>query len=75
MVKTTLSYRKYLFISKLDLNLRKKLKSPHFEHTYFTMVLKLKTLREVDQKYLESFEMWFWRRMGKIIWTDRVRNG
>jgi hypothetical protein len=32
------------------------------------------TLRKVDQKYLESFEMWCWRRMGKISWTDRVRN-
>jgi hypothetical protein len=31
------------------------------------------TLRKVDQKYLESFEMWCWRRM-KISWTDRVRN-
>ena len=32
------------------------------------------TLREVDQKHLESFEMWCWRRMEKIIWTDHVRN-
>jgi hypothetical protein len=32
------------------------------------------TLRKVDQKYLESFEMWCWRRMKKISWTDRVRN-
>jgi hypothetical protein len=32
------------------------------------------TLRKVDQKYLESFEMWCWRRMEKIGWTDRVRN-
>jgi hypothetical protein len=31
------------------------------------------TLRKVDQKYLESFEMWCWRRM-EISWTDRVRN-
>jgi hypothetical protein len=31
-------------------------------------------LRKVDQKYLESFEMWCWRRMEKISWTDRVRN-
>jgi hypothetical protein len=30
------------------------------------------TLRKV---YLESFEMWCWRRMEKISWTDRVRNG
>jgi hypothetical protein len=32
------------------------------------------TLRKVDQKYLESFEMWCWRRMEKISWTDRVRS-
>jgi hypothetical protein len=31
-------------------------------------------LRKVDQKYLETFEMWCWRRMEKISWTDRVRN-
>ena len=27
-----------------------------------------------EQKYLESFEMWCWRRMEKISWTDHVRN-
>jgi hypothetical protein len=32
------------------------------------------TLRKLDQKYLESFEMWYWRRMEKISWTDRVNN-
>ena len=31
-------------------------------------------LRAVDQKHLESFEMWCWRRMEKIIWIDHVRN-
>jgi hypothetical protein len=29
------------------------------------------TLGEVYQKYLESFEIWCWRRTS---WTDRVRN-
>ena len=33
------------------------------------------TLRAADQKYLESFQMWCWRRMEKISWTDHVRNG
>jgi hypothetical protein len=33
------------------------------------------TLRAANQKYLESFEMWRWRRMEKISWTDHVRNG
>jgi hypothetical protein len=31
-------------------------------------------LRAVDQKRLESFEIWCWRRMEKISWTDQVRN-
>ena len=31
-------------------------------------------LRTVDQKHLESFEMWCWRKMEKISWTDHVRN-
>ena len=31
------------------------------------------TLRAADRKYLESFEMWCWRRM-EISWTDHVRN-
>jgi len=31
-------------------------------------------LRAVDHKHLESFEMWCWKRMEKISWTDHVRN-
>ena len=31
-------------------------------------------LRATDQKHLESFEVWCWRRMEKISWTDHVRN-
>jgi len=32
------------------------------------------TLWATDQKRLERFERWCWRRMEKIIWTDHVRN-
>jgi hypothetical protein len=32
------------------------------------------TLRAFHQKQLESFEMWCWRRMEKMSWTDHVRN-
>jgi hypothetical protein len=31
-------------------------------------------LGAMDQKHLESYEMWCWRRMEKIIWTHHVRN-
>ena len=37
------------------------------------MVLKLGRFGHLDQKYLKSFEMWCWRRMEKISWTDHVR--
>jgi hypothetical protein len=32
------------------------------------------TLRAVDRKSLERFEVRCWRKMEKISWTDRVRN-
>ena len=31
-------------------------------------------LWEVDQKYLGSFEMWYWSWVEKISWTDHLRN-
>jgi hypothetical protein len=31
------------------------------------------TLQKIDQKCPGSFEMWCWRRMAKIIYTDRVK--
>jgi hypothetical protein len=37
-------------------------------------VVETWTLRAVDQKQVESFEMWCWRRMEKISWTDHARN-
>jgi hypothetical protein len=61
------------FTSKLDLNLRKKLVKSYI----WSITLcgaETWTTRALDQKYLESFEMWCWRRMEKISWTDRVRN-
>jgi len=44
----------------------------HLEHGLYGA--ETWTLRAADQNYLESFEMWCWRRMEKIIWTDHVRN-
>jgi hypothetical protein len=32
------------------------------------------THRNLDQKYLERFEMWCWRRLEKANWADRVKN-
>jgi hypothetical protein len=41
---------------------------------YVHMNIENWTLRAVDQKHLESSEMWCWRRMEKVSWTDHVRN-
>ena len=73
MAKDAFNKKKTLFTSKLDLNLRKKLVKCYI----WSMALygaETGTLRAADLKYLESFEMWCWRRMEKISWTDHVRN-
>jgi hypothetical protein len=71
--KAAFNKKNTLFTSKLDLNLRKKLVKCYI----WSIALygaEMWTLRKVDQKYLECFEMWCWRRMEKISWTNRVRN-
>ena len=73
MAKAAFNKKKNLFTSRLDLNLRKKLVKCYV----WSMALygaETWTLRAADQKRLESSEMWCWRRMEKISWTDHVRN-
>ena len=73
MVKAALNKKRTLFTSTLDLELRKKLVKCYI----WCIALygaETWTLRAIDQKHLESFEMWCWRRMEKISWTDYVRN-
>ena len=73
MAKAAFNKKRNLLTSKLDLHLRKKLVKCYV----WSMVLygaETWTLRATDQKRLESFEMWCWRRKEKISWTDRVRN-
>jgi hypothetical protein len=73
MAKTAFNKKRTLFTSKLDLELRKKLVNCYV----WSIALygaETWTIRAVDRKHLESFEMWCWRRMEKISWTDHVRN-
>ena len=72
MGKDAFNKKKTLFISKLDLNLRKKLVKCYIWSMAFYGA-ETWTLRTADQKYLESIEMWCWRRMENISWTDYVR--
>ena len=73
MAKTAFNKKRALFTSTLDLKLRKKLVKCYI----WSIALygaEIWTLRAVVQKHLESYEMWCWRRMEKISWTDHVRN-
>jgi hypothetical protein len=73
MAKAAFNKRRTLFTSTLDLELRKKLVKCYV----WSIALygaETWTLRAVDQKHLESSEMWCWRMMEKISWTDHVRN-
>ena len=73
MAKAAFNKKRALFTSTLDLELRKKLVKCYI----WSIALygaETWTLRAVDQKHLESFEMWCCRRMEKISWTDHVRN-
>jgi hypothetical protein len=72
MAKAAFNKKKALFTSTLDLELRKKLvkcyiwsRGLHGAENW--------TIRG-DQKHLESFEMWCWRRMEKISWSEHFRN-
>ena len=67
------SYKIHISKSTLDLELRKKLVKCYV----WSIALygaETWTLRAVDQKHLESLEMWCWRRMENVSWTDHVRN-
>ena len=73
MAKAAFNKNRPLFTSTLDLELRKKLVKCYI----WSIALygaETGTLRAVDQKHLGSFDMWCWRRIEKINWTEHVRN-
>jgi hypothetical protein len=73
MAKAAFNKKRTLFTSTLELELRKKLVKCYI-WSRALYGAETWTLRAVDQKHLESFEMGYWRRMEKISWTDRVRH-
>jgi hypothetical protein len=72
MEKGISNNKKALLTSKLNLHLGKILIKCYAWNTA-SYGAESWTLRKVDQKFLDSFEMWCWRSM-EISWTDHVRN-
>ena len=65
--------RKELMRGSLNKNLKKRL----VKSLIWSVALygaETWTLRKEDERRLEAFEMWVWRRMEKVKWTERRRN-
>ena len=73
MAKAAFNKKRTLFTSTLDLELRKKLVKCYI-CSIALYGAESWTLWAVDHKHLNGFEMWCWRRIEKISWTDHVRN-
>ena len=73
MAKAAFNKKRALFTSTLGLELRKKLSKCYIWRIALCGA-ETWTHRTVDQKHLESVEIWCWRRMEKSSWTDHVRN-
>ena len=61
-----------LLTSKLNIELKKILSGVMFGALLY--MAQTWTLRKLERKYLESFEMWCWRKMEKIKWSEKVTN-
>jgi len=73
MANVAFNKKRASFTSTLDLELRKKLVKCYI-CSIALYGAETGTLRAVDQKHRQSFEMRYWRRTEKISWTDHVRN-
>jgi hypothetical protein len=73
MAKAAFNKKRTVFTSTLGLELRKKLVKCYIWSIALNGA-ETWTLRAVDQKQVERFELRCWRRMEKISWTDHVRN-
>jgi hypothetical protein len=62
---------KTLFTRKLELHLRKKLGQCHL-CSIALYGADIRAFQKLDQKYLQSLDIWSCRRMEKISWNDRL---
>jgi len=73
LAEAAFNKKKALFTSKLDLNLRKRLVKCFIRRTVLCGA-GTGTLVNLYPKCEENFETWYWRRVDKISWIDRVKN-
>ena len=72
MAKETFKRKRSIFCGPLENELRKRL----VECFVWSVALYERetwTVRWNEQKRLEVFEMWIWRRMERVNWTDKIK--
>ena len=73
MGKDAFGKRKELLARKMSREVKKKIiKTIVWSVTLYGA--ETWTLRQEDRRRLDAFEMWLWRRMEKISWTEKMTN-
>lgn len=73
IAKKAFHNKKHLLTSRISKNVKKK-----FIKTYIWSIAlygcETWTMTQRDREILEAFEMWCWRRMERISWTEKITN-
>ena len=72
MVKVAFNRKRSIFCGPLEKELRKRLVKC-FVWSVVLYGAETWTLLRNEQKQLEAFEMWVWRRMERVKWTDKLK--
>lgn len=73
IAKEAFNKKRRLLCGSMDRKLRKRM-AKCFIWSVALYGAETWTLRKEDERRLEAFEMWTWRRMEGIKWEDKVRN-
>ena len=73
MAKEAFNRKRSIFCGPLEKELRKRLVTC-FVWSVVLYGAETWTLRRNEQKQVEAFEMWVWRRMERVKWTDKIKN-
>ena len=72
MAKEAFNRKISIFCGPLEKELRKTLVKC-FVWSVVLYGAEIWTLRRNEQKQLEAFDVWIWRRMERIKWTDKIK--
>ena len=73
MAKEAFNGKRSIFCGSLEKELRKRLVKCFVWNVAFYGA-ETWTLQQNEQKRLEAFEMWIWRRMEHVKLTDKIKN-